>query len=269
MLETLTESWSGRLKETVASLEIAVPPEGDNLDQDEEWAVVRVDGGWRRIRLHDYGDVFAVPGLYEKWTYGVFRCRSPQKVHELLLRCLRESGADPGELVVLDLGAGNGCIAEVLSRSGIEKFVGVDIFNEAAEAAERDRPGLYDDYFVGDLTRPAPDQGSVLDRYAFNCMTCVAALGFGDIPPEVYAEAYNRIEPGGWIAFTIKSDFVSEGDKSGFSTLIHRMLSEDVMRLEAREPYTHRVSTDGDELIYEAFVGRKRRDIPRAWVSYD
>ena len=40
MLGTLTESWSGRLKETVASLEVALPPQGDSLDQDEEWAEV-------------------------------------------------------------------------------------------------------------------------------------------------------------------------------------------------------------------------------------
>lgn len=53
---------------------------------------------------------------------------------------------------MLDLGAGYGCVAQELLALGIRRFVGVDIYDEAAEAAERDRPGLYADYVVGDLT---------------------------------------------------------------------------------------------------------------------
>ena len=156
----------------------------------------------------------------------------------------------------------------MLQEYGIERFVGVDITEQAAEAAERDRPNLYNDYLIGDLTDLSPEQDATLNRYSFNCLACVAALGFGDIPPSVFAAAFNQIEDGGWIAFTIKSDFVSRDDRSGFSRLIRRMLSDGVMDTDIHEPFVHRVSTDGEELIYEAFVGRKRNAIPHEWLLH-
>ena len=62
------------------------------------------------------------------------------------------------KLRVLDVGAGNGMVGEELDRMGARHIVGVDIIPEAKEAAERDRPGVYDDYFVVDLTDvPAGD----------------------------------------------------------------------------------------------------------------
>jgi SAM-dependent methyltransferase len=267
MTSNLMETYSPQLQDALARLQIALPAPGDALEQDEEWVVVNTGGRWRKVRLHDYGDVYAVPGLYEKWIYDLFRCRSPQKVADLLIPAVRKAGLSPADLTVLDLGAGNGYVADVLRDRGIDRFVGIDIFKEAADAAERDRPGLYDDYIVGDLTNLEPEHESVMARYDFNCMTCVAALGFGDIPPAVFAEAFNRVENGGWAAFTIKRDFVCERDKSGFSRLIRRMLDEGVMNVSAREPFTHRVSTDGEELIYEAFIGRKDRAIPADWVE--
>lgn len=248
------------------SLEIALPAPGNALEQDEEWVLVHTSDGWRKIRLHDYGDVYAVPGLYERWIYDIFGCSSPAKIRDLLAGALRDSETQARSLRVLDLGAGNGCVAEELNKLGVEEFVGVDIYDEAAEAAERDRPGLYSGYIVGDLTNLHDKGRAVLDRHELNCLTCVAALGFGDIPTEVFAAAFNEIVEDGWVAFTIKEDFMNPDDTSGFSTLIRRMMGEDVLELVARESYVHRVSTDGENLIYEAFIGRKRGTIPGAWL---
>ena len=255
------------LEEAIGSLEIALPSPNESLEQDEEWVVVRSERGWRKIRLHDYGDVFAVQGLYEKWVYEILGCRSPMEVRRFFGETLRDEGVDPGSLVALDLGAGNGIVAEELSKIGITRWVGVDIYEQAAKGAERDRPGLYDDFVVGDLTRLSEEQSRKLDRHTFTCLTCVAALGFGDIPPEVFGTAYNHVEDGGWIAFTIKEDFVGARDKSGFSALLERMVETGVMEIARREPYVHRVTADGQELIYHAFIGRKRRDIPGGWIA--
>jgi SAM-dependent methyltransferase len=266
-METVERSGSRSpaLDEAIEHLEIAMPAPGDELAQDEEWVVVRWEGEWRRIRLHDYGEVFAIPGLYEKWVYEVLQCASPEKIRELLTRALADAGVDPSTLSVLDLGAGNGYVAEELSGIGIERFVGVDIVPEAATAAERDRPGLYDAFAICDLTDPDEDARRTLARREFDCMTCVAALGFGDIPPEVFAAAYNRIRDGGWAAFTIKADFMENSDDSGFSGFIRRLMSEGLLDLVSHELYTHRVSTEGERLEYEAFVGRKRGDVPEGW----
>jgi len=262
-----TETYTPQLDQAVRELQIAMPVGQAGADQDEEWLVVNVDGVWRKIRLHDYGEVYAVPGLYEKWVYGLFQCRSPRKIADLLIPAVSAAGQSPEDLTVLDLGAGNGYVADVLRRRGVERFIGVDIYPEAAEAAERDRPGLYNEYLVGDMTDLSADQNAVLDRYPINCMTCVAALGFGDIPPEVFAAAYNHVADEGWVGFTIKTDFMADDDPSGFSKLIKRMVDEGTMSIATREKYLHRINTDGTELHYEAFIGRKHAGIPDDWLS--
>ena len=121
-------------------------------------------------------------------------------------------------------------------------------------------------YIVGDLTKLDSQQQGVLNQYTFNALTCVAALGFGDIPPAVFAAAFNRIENGGLIAFTIKTDFLDENDRSGFSVLIRRLIAEKALSLAERERYTHRVTADGQALEYEAFIGVKQADIRPEWV---
>ena len=261
---------SKRLSETkhaTHGLEIALPAPGEHYDQDEEWVVVHHQNTWRKVRLHDYAEVYSVPGLYDRWVYDIFHCRSPQKIGELLERCLKRESVDPASLRVLDLGAGNGFVAKVLSEFGIRNFTGVDIYQEAADAAERDRPGLYKQYIVGDMTDLHDRGRKVLDLVRPDCLTCVAALGFGDIPPEVFAAAYNNIERNGWAAFTIKKDFLDPKDKSGFSVLIRRMIDEGAIEIVERESYVHRVATDGEELIYTALIGRKRDEIEPSWLA--
>src|ERR671910_405042 len=121
---------------------------GAELSQDEEWCEVLLDDDWTRIRFHDYGDIYAVEGLYEHLFYVRLRCQSPTVVATLLGEAVEEAGEDPAELGVLDLGAGNGMVGEALRERGFEEITGVDITPEAGEAVERDRPGLYTEYHV-------------------------------------------------------------------------------------------------------------------------
>lgn len=257
MSTTLSGS-PARLRAAISKLEIAIPAPGKRLSQDEEWVLVKRPGGWRQIRLHDYPALFKIPGLYERWVYDVLGCQSPRRVATLLRRALAAAGVRPDTLTVLDLGAGNGCVAEELREIGVRRAVGVDLHPEAAMAAERDRPGLYADYVVGDLTDLLPEAADQLDSRHFNAMTCVAALGFGDIPPAVFTAAFNHVADDGWIAFTIKSDFTEPSDESGFSALIRSMLEGGMLELVCRETFPHRRSTDGHPLMYDAFIGRKR-----------
>jgi SAM-dependent methyltransferase len=185
---------ASNLQEAVDRLQIAMPVPNQTMTQDEEWVVVKQGDEWKQIRLHDYNEVFAVQGLYEKWVYEVFQCGSPRKIRELLTQAFKDSSTDPASISVLDLGAGNGYVAQEFRKLNITKFVGIDIVPEAAVAAERDRPGLYTDFVIDDLTDLSPESAATLDSHTYNCLTCVAALGFGDIPPEVFAAAYNRID---------------------------------------------------------------------------
>jgi hypothetical protein len=99
-------------------------------------------------------------------------------------------------------------------------------------------------------------------NHAFNCLTCVAALGFGDIPPAAFAEAYRLIAPGGLIAFNIKDRFLQDGDESGFSYQIRSMIENEVMGVSQKTRYRHRFATNGDPLYYIAIIGRKEVEIP-------
>lgn len=239
-------------------------PKHLELEQDEEWCEVQVDGEWRRIRFHDYDEVFQIPGLYETIFYRTLRCNSPLKVVELLGETLKEHHFPAEELSVLDVGAGNGMVGESLQYLGTRNLIGIDIISQAREAALRDRPWVYNHYLVGDLTHLNRDDLQLLESANLNAMTAVAALGFGDLPPAAFRTAYNLIANGGWIAFNIKEDFLSGLDQSGFAGLINRMTRDGIHQLEMYKRYCHRLSVGGEPLYYIAVVARKRTDIPAA-----
>jgi predicted TPR repeat methyltransferase len=231
----------------------------EDRDQDEEFCEVTLDGETRRIRFHDYHEIFKVPGLYEQLFYDELKCDSPRTIAGLVGEQVDNESA--AELRVFDVGAGNGMVGEELDRMGAEHIVGADIIDEAAEALERDRPGIYDDYYVVDLTDIPADVHAELEGHRFNCLTTVAALGFGDIPPEAFRAAYNLVEDGGLIAFNIREKFVADGDKSGFEEMISQAFEDGTMELEAERRYRHRLAVSGDPLYYMAMIARKRGDI--------
>jgi predicted TPR repeat methyltransferase len=247
--------------------DIRFPTRGNDVGQDEEWCEVGFDGTPRRLRFHDYGELYSVPGLYEQLFYDELECRSPATVCGLLREELVKAQADPTDLRVLDVGAGNGIVGEELERMGAGLLVGVDIIEEAQEATQRDRPGLYDHYYVVDLTDIPGDARGDLEDMRFNCLTSVAALGFGDIPPRAFAEAYNLVADGGWVAFTIKEDFLGDQDKTGFSQLIEMMLDEGNLERRGQRRYRHRLSMAREPLHYVAMTARKQSDVPLDWTD--
>jgi len=242
-------------------------PRTEDLDQDEEWCELEVDGEWKRIRFHDYGDVYAVPGLYEALFCRLLRCVSPQVVPRLLSEMVAERGETMRDLRVFDIGAGNGLAGESLQYLGTPYIVGNDIFPEAKTATERDRPWAYEAYHIFDLTDPSADVMRRLEAANFNALTAVGALGFGDIPPKALQTAYNLVEKDGWVAFNIHERFLTDPQATGFAGLIRRMVENDVMQMELYRRYQHRISIAGEPLFYIAAVARKRAEIPDAMVA--
>lgn len=246
---------------------VRFPDHESDLDQDTEWCFVETDGELRRVRFHDYEAIFAVPGLYEYLFHEKLECVSPKVVRELLGDVLEKKNLEPDSLTVLDVGAGNGMVGEELVGLGVRSVVGVDILPEAASAVERDRPGVYDAYRVVDLTKLTPEEDRFLAAAGFTGMTTVAALGFGDIPPAAFAQAFNYVAPNGLVAFNIRDRFVSEADSSGFSRLIRRMVDAGLIERLVERRYQHRLDVTGEPLYYVAYVAEKRADIPVAWVA--
>jgi len=243
------------------------PPATGGLNQDQEWCIVREGDAERRVRFHSYDEVYSTPGLYEYLFYRKLECNSPSVVCSLLDEAIQGSDQDSSDLTVLDLGAGNGMMGQELQRLGVDSVVGVDIIPEARLAAERDRPDVYEDYYVVDLADPGDQVRSELEDRDFNCLTTVAALGFGDIPPRAFREAFNLIQSPGWLAFNIKETFLGNDDSSGFSRLLSGMVDEALLDLVSSRRYRHRLSVGGEPLYYMAIIGRKRGDIPAEWIG--
>ncbi len=233
--------------------------EPHTLDQHEAHFLLLEDEGECRLRFHDYGEIYKRPGLYEQLFYERLKCCSPQKASDILSAAVRENRQEISELRVLDLGAGNGMVGETLQAA---RTIGIDISEEAFLACERDRPGIYDAYYVADFCRLDASLERELRDWQINCLTCVAALGFGDIPTKAFATAFNIALDGSWVVFNIKETFLQESDESGFSRLVKYLLMSDVLEIHHMERYRHRISIDGAPLFYYMLAGRKESGIP-------
>lgn len=232
------------------------------LDQDEAFFYLVESGRKRKIRFHDYHEMYKLPGLYEQLFYERLKCKSPDKVTQALKSAVSQSQDNFTELRVLDLGAGNGMMGEFLKKEGVARLIGLDIISEAHDATERDRPGLYDAYYVVDLCNLGNDEREDIASWSFDCLTTVATLGFGDIPTDAFIEAFNMIENQGWVAFNIKESFLDHSDVTGFSKAIRELIFSEYLDLYHLERYRHRLSIEGEPLFYFAIVGRKLADIP-------
>ena len=239
-----------------SSYEVIIPDLDHRLEQDEEWVTVDFGNSQEKVRLHDYGAIYRIPGLYEKIFYERLQCSSPEVICDMLSDTLEELGYGTGDLRVLDFGAGNGMAGEQLKERGCDLIVGIDILSEAKDAVNRDRPGIYDAYYAMDLSQLDGREAEKLKQYNFNSLITVAALGFNDIPPRAFLNAFNLIRDDGWIAFNIKDRFLTNGDDTGYKDTIEG-ISEGAFSVHQRKRYRHRFSLGGKELNYIAIVGRK------------
>jgi SAM-dependent methyltransferase len=248
--------------------QIQFPPlEAHHLDQDEAYFHLVESDTPRKMRFHDYDGIYSRPGLYEQLFYERLKCQSPRKVSEILKETVEESQQHFSALRVLDFGAGNGIMGEALKQYGVARLVGVDIIEEAREAAERDRPWVYDAYYVVDCCCLEDAEREELLSWSPDCLTCVAALGYGDIPPQAFFEAMNLLQPEGWLAFNIKETFLDNSDTSGFSRMIRELIFSEYIDLYHLERYWHRYSIEGTPLYYFAIVGKKNADIPSEFIE--
>ncbi len=242
---------------------LSFPDQTNELEQDAEWCNVRVgDQDWQRIRFHDYDRIYNIPGLYESLFYRTLRCNSPVRIVSLLQEVMRDHKQSLESLRVLDVGAGNGMVGAALHDVGVRSVTGIDIIPEAKDAAQRDRPWAYDNYYIADLTDLDESIEKQLRQPRFNAMTSVAALGYGDIPSRAFVTALDLIETGGWLAFNIKEDFIQHRHQAGFGALMESLGQLDVIRFEAYRRYRHRYSRTGEPLYYVAVVATKQAEIP-------
>ena len=238
-----------------------------DTNQSESYFYLQGTSNNRKLLFHDYDEIYQIPGLYEQIFYDRLKCTSPTKVTAILESSIKQSPDNFTELRVLDLGAGNGMMGEELKKRGISRLIGVDIIPEAYEALIRDRPGVYDAYYVEDFCKLSKEKREEIESWQCDCMVTVAALGFGDIPTEAFVTAFNIIKNEGWIAFNIKDSFLDASDETGFSKLIRELIFSKYLDVYHIERYRHRLSIDGEPLHYFAVAGRKNAAISQEFLQ--
>jgi SAM-dependent methyltransferase len=243
------------------------PADVRELCQDEVYFYLLEGKSREKIRLHEYDRIFGIPGLYEQVVYDRLKCQSPATVVEVLRYAVSQSNQRLNELRVLDLGAGNGMAGEELKKQGVSRLIGVDIIPEAQAATERDRPEVYDAYYVMDFSNLGDHERDELASWSPDCLISVAALGFGDIPAQAFLEAFNLIGKEGWVAFNVKETFLDRSDDSGFSHLIRELIFSEYLDLYHLQRYRHRLSIEGEPLYYFALGGKKLADVPSSFTD--
>ncbi|CAB1276400.1 class I SAM-dependent DNA methyltransferase [Candidatus Nitrosacidococcus tergens] len=239
-----------------------------SLNQDEAYFFLQSENKERKIRFHDYNEIYKIPGLYEQLFYDRLKCNSPSKVTSILHSAIEQkSSYNFTELRALDLGAGNGIMGEELKKQGVSRLIGVDIIPEAYEAMIRDRPNLYDSYYIEDFCRLDTKTRKEIASWQLDCLVSVAALGFGDISIKAFIEAFNIIQNQGWVAFNIKETFLEHTDNTGFSRMIRELVFSKYLNIYCIERYRHRLSTEGEPLYYFALVGWKNSDVPLEFLE--
>ncbi len=247
---------------------IQFPPIEDNqLDQDQAFFYLKEDGKREKILFHDYDRIYGYPGLYEQLFYDRLKCTSPAKVTETLKHTIDVNKQHFSEMRVLDFGAGNGMVGEELKKIGVARIIGADIISEAKAATERDRTGIYDEYYVNDFTDLQQADIDKMKAWNLNALMTVAALGFGDIPPLAFVQALNVIDEQGWVAFNIKETFLYETDTTGFSNLIRELIFSDYLNIHHLERYRHRFAIDGSPLYYFSVICWKKAHVPLTFLG--
>jgi len=223
---------------------------------EEALTVTWADGRAERMRLHDYGRVYAIPGLYEEVVQRRLECASPAVLAEALTAEVARRGEDPAALAALDVGAGNGVVGEELRARGVAgTLVGMDTEPAAAPAAARDRPGLYAEYETGDLTEL--DLPALVERHRLTALVGAGVVGLGHVSGAGLRRAWSAFPPGAWLAVTVAGDVLdpADGDLDEFVAALRA--GDDGTEVVRLEPFRHRRRMSGEPIEYHVLVARR------------
>lgn len=225
---------------------------------DEQVRVTFDDGEVRCFRLHDYDELYAVPGVYERIVSERLSCQSPQRLAQMLgAACDSLRWARPG-MRVLDLAAGNGVSGEALAAEGMRPVLGTDIVPAAREAALRDRPGLYRDYRTLDLLRlTGPDRSALMAAHA-NALSCVAPVGEhpSQLPLAVLVTAAQMLSADALVVYMHDPGLGMPDPVTGELWTGHGFARADEL---SRTRYVHRRTVAGEPYEMDGVVWRLRR----------
>lgn len=240
------------------TFEIRLPANLEQLPINEEYFFITQNNQERRLKLHDYAEVYSIPGLYEYIAMEILKYKSPEFMSSLLIEKVTAQGLPIDKLKVLEIGAGSGLLGKELAKLGVTSLIGIDIVPEAAMAAEREYPGVYQKYFVEDLTQLSESTKNQIEAQKLNCLVCCSALSSDHIPVKAFTTALNLIQTGGWIMFNLaKTSYENYNNPPKFVKFYRQAISEGTLKIEHTHVYEHRRFFNGETLEYVAIIARK------------
>lgn len=243
---------------TETNFKIRLPDNIEDLPINEEYFFLTQNGQELRLKLHDYGDVYSIPGLYEYIAMEILKYRSPEIMSSLLVEKVTATGLPVNELKILELGAGSGLFGKALAKLGVTSITGIDIVPEAAAAARREYPGVYQDYFVEDLTQLSESTKNNIEDQNLNCFVCCSALSSGHIPVTAFIASLNLIQEGGWVMFNIaKTSYDNQNNPPEFVKFYRQAIAKGTLKVNDTHVYNHRRFFNGRTLEYVAILARK------------
>ncbi|ETR72890.1 MAG: methyltransferase type 11 [Candidatus Magnetoglobus multicellularis str. Araruama] len=230
---------------------IELPDNNDFLLPSEEYFFMVHNGFKEKIKLQDYQKIYQIPGLYDQ-IVGILKYKTPEVLSNLLNNEFIKISSTISKLTILELGAGNGIAGERLKRSGAKKVYGVDIIEEARDAMNRERPDVYEKYFIEDLSMVSSETDKALKKIKFNCLFCSSALSH--ISPSAFSYAFNLMNNHAWIVLNL---WKKSGFEEGTGALIKQMEARKILKIIRQENYQHRRTVCGETIICTAMVGQK------------
>lgn len=227
--------------------------------QSDEFFRATVDGVRQRFNIHDYATLYSVPWLYDIALYHNLVCRTPTEMSAAIDKVWTDAAVDRSVLRALELGAGSGAFGHELKHTlRIPHVEAIDICPEAAEAAERDRPGLYQAYHVDDLTNLRPATAAALEAARFNVVAMASATGWGNhIPLAGFETSFDLLVPGGWFVFHVKPND-PDPECIELCAWVADKVNSGKLDQKYRGSHFHRKSSNGSEIYYDVVIGVKR-----------
>lgn len=225
----------------------------------EEYFFLTENGKERKIMLQDYETLYGIPGFYEHLAYNYLNYRSPSVLFSMLKAKLKQHNTPASGLRVLEIGAGSGLMGKKLKELGVASITAIDIIEHAANAARRDYPGIYREYFVEDMTCLSENTSKAIKNEHFNCLVCCSALSH--IPATAFTGIFNLVEPGSLVAFNILKEDWEDKRGSGFTGRHPWVNNPEIFHLYDQKNYLHRTRTNGSAIDYVALTGIKKDQI--------
>ncbi|MEM9264291.1 MAG: class I SAM-dependent methyltransferase [Cyanobacteria bacterium P01_F01_bin.13] len=240
---------------------VRIPDSTKMFSQADEYFTVIHKDTEQVLKLHDYVEIYKIPGLYKHLLLDVLGDQSPATLSSRLIDQVSKAGESANDLKVLDMGAGIGLSGRSLAQNGVQSMVGLDILPEARDASHRELPGTYLEYYVADLLKLSEKTKTELINHQFNCLVCCSALTY-HLPIQAFIEAFNLIADSGWVAFNVGQSKLDAkySLNDDFYQFFKAATDNKIFEVNQIYHYQHRLSMLGNPIYYCAVIGRKKRN---------